>query len=168
MAESTQQFNSLEDFFVHQLEDIYDAEKRLTSALPKMRDSAHNSDLKNAFDEHLKETENQIARLDKVFESIGKRPQRESCEAMKGLIREGEDMIQSGGDENAHDAALIAAAQRVEHYEIAAYGTARTLADRLERRDAAEQLDATLAEEKSADSKLNAIAEREVNPEMAH
>lgn len=168
MAESSQQFNSLEDFFVHQLEDIYDAEKRLTNALPQMRDSAHNSDLKNAFDEHLKETENQIARLDKVFESIGKRPQRESCEAMKGLIREGEQMIQSGGDESAHDAALIAAAQRVEHYEIAAYGTARTLADRLERRDAAEQLDATLAEEKSADSKLNAIAEREVNPEMTH
>ncbi|MEX1081563.1 MAG: ferritin-like domain-containing protein [Halofilum sp. (in: g-proteobacteria)] len=168
MASTTQQFNTIEDFFIHQLEDIYDAEKRLTSALPKMRDSAHNSDLKTAFDEHLKETENQIARLDKVFESIGKRPQRESCEAMKGLIKEGEEMIQSRGDESAHDAALIAAAQRVEHYEIAAYGTARSLADRLERREAVEQLEATLAEEKSADDKLNAIAERQVNPEMAH
>lgn len=159
-----QEFNTLQDFFVHQLEDIYDAEKRISAALPKMRDSASNSDLKSAFDEHLKETENQIARLDKVFEGLGMRPQRESCEAMKGLIREGEEMIESKGDDSTHDAALIAAAQRVEHYEMAAYGTARTLANRLNHPEMAEQLEATLAEEKSADEKLNALAERQVNP----
>lgn len=165
---STQQFDSLQDLFVHQLEDIYDAEKRLTSALPKMRDSAHSSDLKSTFDEHIKETENHIARLDKVFEGMGMRPQRENCQAMTGLIQEGEEMVQSKGDESAHDAALIAAAQRVEHYEIAAYGTARSLADRLDQPELAKQLDATLAEEKSADEKLNKLAEKQVNKEAAH
>lgn len=159
-----QEFNSLEDLFVHQLEDIYDAEKRLTKALPKMRDAADSADLKSCFEEHLKETENHVTRLDKVFDGLGKRPQRESCEAMKGLIREGEEMIEAKGEATTHDAGLIAAAQRVEHYEMAAYGTARNLANQLNHPDMAEQLDATLAEEKTADQKLNGLAVEQVNP----
>jgi len=169
MATSAQEhFGSLEDLFVHQLEDIYDAEKRLTSALPKMRDAASNQQLKDAFSHHLEETQGHVSRLDKVFQELGKQPQRETCPAMQGLIKEGEEMIQSQADSATHDAALIAAAQRVEHYEMAAYGTARTLANRLQYREMASQLEATLNEEKSADSKLNDIAESHVHPQASH
>src|SRR5207245_1843412 len=111
--------------------DLYDAEQRLTSALPKMAEAAHSPQLKRAFETHLKETEGHVRRLERVFSQIGKSPERETCEAMKGLISEGEEMISATGDANVKDAALIAAAQRVEHYEIAAYGTVRTLAKHL-------------------------------------
>lgn len=163
-ASATQQFNSLEDVFFHELEDIYDAEKRLTNALPKMRDSASSPELKECFDQHLQETEGHVGRLEKVFQELGRKPSRENCEAMKGLIREGEEIIQSQGDASAHDAALIAAAQRVEHYEIAAYGTARTLARQLDHSDLASRLEETLNEEKNADKMLNDIAESRANP----
>ncbi len=160
----SKEFNTLEDLFCHQLEDLYDAEMRLTKALPKMQEAAHTPALKNAFKQHLQETQNQVNRLEQIFKQLGKEPQRETCPAMKGLIAEGEEMIQSKGDDTVRDAALIAAAQRVEHYEMSGYGTARTFAQQLGHTQAVELLDATLEEEKTTDAKLTQIAEAIVNP----
>lgn len=160
----SKEFNTLEDLFCHQLEDLYDAEMRLTKALPKMQEAAHTPALKNAFKRHLQETQNQVNRLEQIFKQLGKEPQRETCPAMKGLIAEGEEMIQSKGDDTVRDAALIAAAQRVEHYEMSGYGTARTFAQQLGHTQAVELLDATLEEEKTTDAKLTQIAEAIVNP----
>ncbi|WP_290652576.1 ferritin-like domain-containing protein [Aquisalimonas sp.] len=159
-----EKFDSLDDLFIHQLEDLYDAEQRMTRALPKMRDAASHDELRDAFSYHLEETQSQIQRLETIFEALGKSPQRETCEAMKGLIREGEEMINAKGNDTVRDAALIAAAQRVEHYEIAAYGTAHTIALQLGNREAAQQLDDTLHEEKNVDAKLTEIAQSYVNP----
>lgn len=156
-------FETLEELFVHQLEDMYDAEQRLTKALPKMVEAAHSPQLKQAFDHHLRETENHVSRLNQIFKSIGKEPKRETCPAMKGLIQEGEEMISAKGDDAVRDAALIAAAQRVEHYEIAGYGTLRTFAEQLGKREAADLLDQTLKEEGNADKKLTEIATSGVN-----
>jgi ferritin-like metal-binding protein YciE len=157
------EFNSLNDLFVEQIEDIYDAEKRLTQALPKMAEAATSMELKNAFNTHLGETEGHVARLDNIFRQMGIEPKRETCAAMKGLISEGEDMIKAAGDPDVKDAALIAAAQRVEHYEIAAYGSLRTFAQRLGFNQAANLLQQTLNEEGAADKKLTRIAESSVN-----
>ena len=157
------ELNSLDDLFLDQIQDLYDAEKRLTSALPKMAAAAHSPELRSAFEQHLRETEGQITRLEEVFRQIGKSPARETCEAMKGLIKEGENMVQANGDPSVKDAALIAAAQRVEHYEIAGYGCARNFAQRLGHHEAARLLQATLDEEGATDKKLTAIAERAVN-----
>lgn len=157
------ELNSLEDLFVNQLEDLYDAEKRLTEALPKMADAANSRELKQAFQSHLVETQQQVTRLEQIFGQLGKQPERETCQAMKGLISEGEEMIKASGDADVKDAALIAAAQRVEHYEMAGYGTARTIAQRLGHNDAARLLQVTLNEEGNADKKLTAIAEQSVN-----
>lgn len=157
------EFHNLEDLFFQQLEDVYDAEKRLTSALPKMAEAARNPELKNAFRQHTEETKRQAERLEQVFRKLNRSASRETCEAMKGLISEGEDMLDAKGDEDVRDAAIIAAAQRVEHYEIAAYGTLRTIARELGFHDLAETLQQTLDEEKEADSKLTAIAENRVN-----
>ena len=141
---SSMTLNSLGDLFVVQLQDLYDAEKRLTQALPKMAEAASNSTLKTAFQSHLRETENHVARLEKIFGVMGMNADRETCQAMKGLIAEGEEAIGASGDAAVRDAALIAAAQRVEHYEIAGYGTVRTLApparSRRYRRDTAEDV----------------------------
>jgi ferritin-like metal-binding protein YciE len=160
-------FNSFDDLFVEQLQDLYDAEQRLTKALPKMAQAAHNASLKSAFQEHLRQTENHVRRLDQVFRQLGKTAQAKTCEAMKGLISEGEEAISAGGDPDVKDAALIAAAQRVEHYEIAGYGTVRTFAQRLGRQDAARLLQETLDEEAATDKKLTALAERSINPKAA-
>ena len=157
------EFNSLDDLFVNQIEDLYDAENRLTKALPKMADAAASSSLKQAFQSHLRETEGHVARLETIFREVKVDPKRETCEAMKGLISEGEDMIGATGDSDVKDAALIAAAQRVEHYEISGYGTARTIAQRLGLTDVAALLQQTLEEEKAADQKLTTIAESSVN-----
>ena len=164
---SSEHFNTLEDLFVQQIEDLYDAEKRLTSALPKMADKATSPALKQAFQSHLKETEGQIRRLEQVFELLNKTPERETCAAMKGLIQEGSDVVDAKGDEDVIDAALIAAAQRVEHYEIAGYGTVRNLAKRLGHTEAADLLQQTLDEEGAADQKLTQIAEGQVNTAAA-
>ena len=161
------EFNSLHDLFVNQLEDLYDAEQRLTKALPKMADAASSPDLKQAFRSHLRETEGHVSRLEAIFNTIANRNKRETCEAMKGLISEGEQMIAAKGDSVIKDAALIAAAQRVEHYEISGYGTARTFALHLGLENAAEILNQTLKEEGAADHKLSAIAESQVNLEAA-
>ena len=160
---TTTEFNSLNDVFANQIEDLYDAEQRLTKALPKMAEAANSSQLKQAFQSHLTETEGHVSRLEQIFREINIDPKRETCEAMKGLIAEGEEMVKANGDPEVKDAALIAAAQRVEHYEMAGYGTARAFAKRLGLNQAAILLEQTLQEEKAADQKLNTIAESSVN-----
>src|SRR6185437_10461528 len=120
----SKEFNSIEDLFINQIEDLYDAEHRIIRALPKMSEAAHSPELKRALDKHLAETRQQVDRLDAIFRQMNKSPERETCEAMKGLIREGEEMVDAKGDVDVRDAAIIAAAQRVEHYEMAGYGTA--------------------------------------------
>ena len=165
---TSKELNSLDDLLVQQLEDLYDAEQRITSALPKMAKAAGNAQLKSAFEQHLTETKGQINRLERVFKQLGKTPQRESCEAMKGLVSEGEEMVNAKGDRSVKDAALIAAAQRVEHYEMAGYGTARSLAQQIGRSDVANLLQETLDEEGATDKKLTQIAESLVNVQAAH
>src|SRR6185437_11125844 len=128
---SSTALNTFDDLFVEQLQDLYDAEQRLTKALPKMAAAAHSPALKSAFEEHLRQTQNHVTRLEQVFKSIGKSAQSKTCQAMKGLVEEGSEVIGANGDPNVKDAALIAAAQRVEHYEIAGYGTVRTFAQHL-------------------------------------
>jgi ferritin-like metal-binding protein YciE len=161
------EFNSFKDLFVEQIKDLYDAENRLTEALPKMADAANSSQLKQAFQSHLRETEGHVARLEQVFQQINVEPKRETCEAMKGLIAEGETLIKAKGNPDVKDAALIAAAQRVEHYEMSGYGSARAFAQRLGLTQAASLLQQTLEEEKAADEKLNQIAETSVNRQAA-
>lgn len=160
-------FDSLDALFVDQIQDIYDAEQRLTQALPKMAKAASNAQLKNAFEHHLQETKQQVSRLEHVFELIGQKPSSKTCEAMKGLISEGEEVIGASGDDTVRDSALIAAAQRVEHYEMAAYGSARSFAMRLSRPDAADLLQQSLDEEGAADHKLTEIAEATINPQAS-
>jgi ferritin-like metal-binding protein YciE len=150
--------DSLEDVFVHQLNDLYSAEDQLVEALPKMAEAASNGQLKQAFEHHLQETRDHRDRIQEIFGQLGKRRNGEECKAMKGLVEEGEEVVETSGDSAAKDAALIAAAQRVEHYEIAAYGTARTLAGELGHDDAKDLLDQTLDEESNADKLLTKIA----------
>jgi len=151
--------DSLEDVFVHQLNDLYSAEDQLVEALPKMAEAASNGELRKALEHHLQETKDHRDRVQEIFGQLGKRRSGEECKAMKGLIEEGEEVIRtSGADSAAKDAALIAAAQRVEHYEIAAYGTARTLAGELGHDEAKDLLDQTLDEESNADKLLTKIA----------
>jgi ferritin-like metal-binding protein YciE len=160
-------FDSLDDLLQEQLRDLYDAEHRLTEALPKMVDAAHNPELKQVFDQHLTETRGQVRRLEQVFSLLGWEPERSTCDAMKGLISEGDAVLSAKGDADVLDAALIAAAQRVEHYEIAGYGTVRTLAQRLGHVQAAELLQETLDEEGNADKILTEVAEQSVNVQAA-
>jgi ferritin-like metal-binding protein YciE len=152
------QLQSLQDVFIHELQDLYDAENQLLKALPKMAQAASNQELREAFEHHLDETRDHAQRLDEIFGQLGISGSGETCEAMRGLIKEGEKTIAMDGDPTAKDAALIAAAQRVEHYEIAAYGTARTLAGELDHDEAQELLDQTLDEESNADKLLTKIA----------
>jgi ferritin-like metal-binding protein YciE len=161
------ELNSFQDLFVDQIKDLYDAENRLTEALPKMADAATSTQLKQAFRNHLTETQGHVSRLEQIFREVNLEPKRETCEAMKGLVSEGEEMIKAKGDPDIKDAALIAAAQRVEHYEISGYGTARAFARRLGLTQAASLLQQTLQEEKAADEKLNSIAESSVNPQAS-
>jgi ferritin-like metal-binding protein YciE len=150
--------DSLEDVFTHELNDLYSAEDQLVEALPKMAQAASSEDLKKAFEHHLEETRDHLDRIQEIFGQLGKRRSGAECKAMKGLIAEGEEVIKSKGDATARDAALIAAAQRVEHYEIAAYGTAKTLAGELDLSDAKDLLDQTLDEESNADKLLTKLA----------
>jgi ferritin-like metal-binding protein YciE len=164
---STTKFDSLEELFEHELKDLYDAEHRLTEALPQLAEKATNIQLKRAFENHLRETEKHVERLESIFEHIGVDAEREKCDAMVGLIKEGGSVLDVEGDSNVLDAALIAAAQRAEHYEMAAYGSARAFARQLGNEYAAELLQQTLDEEKAADLKLTQIAESAVNPATA-
>lgn len=154
---------SLEDLFLHEIKDLHSAEKQLTKALPKMAKAANSAQLKKAFEAHLKETEKQLERLDRIFELLGKSSRGPACKAMEGLIEEGSELIKEDADPAVKDAALIGAAQRVEHYEIAGYGTARTYAEQLGYSEAADLLEETLVEEKGANEKLNDLAMGRIN-----
>jgi ferritin-like metal-binding protein YciE len=149
---------TFEDLFVDEIKDLYNAEQQLTRALPKMAKAASTPELKQAFEAHLEETKEQVRRLEQVFEEIGTPAKGKTCQAMKGLIEEGKELLDEGMEDEVLDAGLIGAAQRVEHYEIAAYGTARTMAETLGHKKAVKLLDQTLREEKAADEKLTRIA----------
>jgi ferritin-like metal-binding protein YciE len=151
------QLQTLRDLFEHEISDLYSAETQLVTALPKMAQAASNDELRNAFEQHLQETRDHVSRLDDIRGQIGS-SMSEECKGMRGLIQEGEEIVSAIGDPAVKDAALISAAQRVEHYEIAAYGTARTLADELDLGDAKDVLDQTLDEESNADKLLTKIA----------
>ena len=156
---------TMEDLFLEQVEDLYDAEKRLVKALPKMAEATTSVTLRQAFESHLMETEGHVSRLENIFRTLGQDPKAHTCDAMKGLISEGEDVISDIDQSPLRDAGLIAAANRVEHYEIAAYGSARTFADVLGLSEAAMLLEQTLQEEKKADQKLTQLAESMINDE---
>ena len=156
---------SLKDLYLEQLRDLFDAETQLVEALPKMASAANNPNLKNAFNQHLRQTREQITRLERIFSALGERPEGQTCEGMKGLIKEGEQMIKAKGDPDVIDAGLIAAAQRVEHYEIAGYGTVRTYAEMLGADEAMRMLEKSLQEEEETDDKLTELAESQVNVE---
>ena len=163
MAMFNYEFNNLNDLFVQQLKDLYDAEQQITKALPQMAEAANSPQLKSAFQDHLRQTQQHIERLERVFRGINCEPEAETCAAMRGLVKEGSDIISAKGDPSVRDAALIAAAQRVEHYEMAGYGAVRTFAHQLGRDDLAQILQQTLDEEGQTDKKLTAIAESSVN-----
>ena len=154
---------TLEDLFVKELKDLYSAEKQILKDLPKMAKAASSEKLREGFEEHREQTEGHVERLEKIFESLGKPSRGVKCAAMEGIIEEGKELLEEDADESVMDAALIAAAQRVEHYEIAAYGTVRTLARMLGNSEAEELLQQTLDEEKQTDEKLTELAESEVN-----
>lgn len=155
--------SELHELFLDELADILHAERQLTKALPKMAKAAKSDELTAAFESHLAETENQITRLEQVFTSLDEPVKSKECKAMKGLLEEGKEMMEEMKDSPALDAALIAAAQKVEHYEIASYGTVCAWAEKMGHDEAAELLNATLDEEKAADEKLTAIAESTAN-----
>ncbi len=156
---------TMEDLFLEQVEDLYDAERRLVKALPKMAEAATSQSLRQAFESHLLETEGHVSRLETVFRTLGQEPKTHTCDAMKGLVSEGEDVVSDIDQSSLRDAGLIAAANRVEHYEIAAYGSARTFAQTLGMTEAASLLEQTLQEEKRADQKLTQLAESMINDE---
>ena len=151
--------NTLDALFEDTLRDMYYAEKKLVKTLPKMAKKASSEELADAFNTHKAETEGHVERLEKIFEILGKSARAKRCEAMEGLVKEGQEAIELEGDAFVRDAALIAAAQRVEHYEIAAYGTVRTIANHLGRSDQSNLLQMTLDEEGATDKKLTALAE---------
>jgi ferritin-like metal-binding protein YciE len=155
---------SLHDLFVDELKDLYNAENQLVKALPKMAKAAASDELRTAFEEHLQETENQVERLETIFKQLDESPKGKKCQAMVGLIEEGKEMIDADAEDAVRDAALIAAAQKVEHYEIAGYGTVRTYAQLLGLEDAAQLLQETLEEEAAADEKLNDLS-KNINAE---
>jgi ferritin-like metal-binding protein YciE len=156
---------SLRDLLVEQLQDLYDAEHRITKALPKMAKAATSAELKAAFQKHLTETEGQVRRLEQVFEALGEKAKKKTCKAMQGLIEEGEETIKEEAEPEVRDAALIAAAQRVEHYEMAGYGTVSAYAKLLNEGAVLKLLQATFAEEKATDEALTELAESTINLE---
>jgi ferritin-like metal-binding protein YciE len=158
--------NSLRDLFEEELKDLYSAEQQIVKSLPKMASAASSSDLKNAFEHHLEETRGHIQRLEQIFERQSMSGKGKKCEGMEGLLKEGAELLQTRAEPWVKDAGLIGAAQRVEHYEIAGYGTARTFAEHLGEQDIAEMLQETLDEEGAADQKLTQIAQ-DVNVKAA-
>ncbi len=158
---------TLQDLFLDVIKDTYDAEQQITKALPKMVKAANNPDLKAGFDEHLTQTENHVKRLEQVFEALGEKPARKTCKGMKGLLEEGSELIKEDAEPDVLDAGLIAAAQKVEHYEISAYGTLIAYANSLGNQDVIDLFQQTLDEEKATDQKLTELAEGEVNVQAA-
>lgn len=156
---------SLKALLEEELKDIYSAEKQLLKALPKMAKKATSEDLRAALEEHLEVTQGHVDRLEEVFEALGKPAKAKTCKAMQGLIEEGKEIMEEDADDAVMDAGIIAAAQKVEHYEIASYGTVRTWARLVGEEEAAELLQETLDEEGEADKKLTELAESVINPE---
>ncbi len=154
---------SMEDLFIHELKDLYSAEKQMVQGLQKLAKKASREELRTAFSQHLEETRGQVERLEKIFESLERSPRGEKCEGMAGLIEEAEGVMENTEDADVLDAALIATAQKQEHYEISGYGTARTYAQMLGNEEAARLLQQTLDEESAADERLNQLAEGMVN-----
>src|ERR1041384_6810643 len=157
--------DTLRELYVNELRDLYNAEGQLVKALPKMAKGASSDELTEAFDKHLEQTKGQVERLEEVFEELGEKPKGKTCQAMKGLIEEGSEILDKDGDESVIDAGIIVAAQKVEHYEIAGYGSVRTFAELLGKNRSAELLQTTLNEESETNETLNQLAEGIVNPE---
>jgi ferritin-like metal-binding protein YciE len=155
--------NDLHELFLDELSDLYCAEKLLTKALPKMFRAAHSDELKSAIESHLKETEGHVDRLEEIFQALGEKINRKTCTAMEGLVKEASELLQEQKGKSSLDAAIIAAAQKVEHYEIASYGTVRSWAEQMGHEEAVELLKATLDEESAAAEKLTEIAESLAN-----
>ncbi len=157
--------DTLHKLFLNELRDLYHAEGQLLKALPKMAAGATSEELKKAFEDHLKETEGQVERLEEVFELLGEAPKGKVCHGMKGLVEEGSEILEEDGEDSVIDAGIIVAAQKVEHYEIAAYGSVRTFAELLGHDEVVDLLEATLDEESAANELLNKLAQEIVNPE---
>jgi ferritin-like metal-binding protein YciE len=157
--------DTLKTLYTNELRDLYNAEGQLLKAMPKMAKAASSEELKDAFEKHLEQTKSHVERLEEVFEDIGEKPKGKTCRAMKGLIEEGFEILQEDGEESVIDAGIIVAAQKVEHYEIAGYGSVRTFAQLLGKDRSAELLQTTLEEESEANEVLNRLAEDIVNPE---
>jgi ferritin-like metal-binding protein YciE len=158
--------SSLQDLYIDELRDLYNAETQLVKALPKMAKAASNSQLREAFENHLRETSEQVSRLEQIFEQLGEKATGKRCLGMEGLVKEGSETMKEDYSEEVKDAAIIGAAQRVEHYEMAGYGTARAFAELLGEKEHVTLLGQTLEEEKQADKKLTQLAER-INPQAA-
>jgi ferritin-like metal-binding protein YciE len=158
-----EKLNGLQDLFVHELKDLYSAEQQILQALPKMAKATEHGELRSAFEEHERTTREQVKRLDMIADELSVDIKGHKCRGMEGIIKEGQELIDSNSDADTRDAALIGAAQRVEHYEIAGYGTARTFAQRLGHGRAADLLQQTLDEEGKTDHRLTSIAEGMVN-----
>lgn len=157
--------HTLDDLYMDLLKDLYSAEKQLVKALPKMAKNAQSPDLQRAFQDHLRQTEGQVERIERIFSELDGSPRGKKCVGMEGLIEEGNELLKEDAEPDVLDAGLIAAAQKVEHYEIAGYGTARAWAERLGYHNAVKLLDKTLEEESMANEKLTRIAESHVNME---
>lgn len=157
--------DTLQKLYTEELRDLYNAENQLLKALPKMAKAASSEELKNAFEKHLEQTKGHVERLEQVFKELDENPKGKTCRAMKGLIQEGSEILQQDGDESVRDAGIIVAAQKVEHYEIAGYGSARTFAHLLGQNNAAELLQSTLDEESETNEVLTRLAEGVINPE---
>lgn len=156
---------SMQDLYLHELRDLYNAEKQILAALPKMAEKTNHAELRRAFEEHRATTEEQVRRLETIFDDLGQNPGGRKCVGMEGLIEEGNEILEEEADPDVRDAALIGAAQRVEHYEIAGYGTARTYARQLGFDRHVELLQATLDEEGRTDERLSQLAESRINRE---
>ena len=154
---------NLRDALVDEIRDLYDAEKQIVKALPKMVKGAVSDDLREAFESHLEETQGQVTRLERVFELLDEKPRGKHCAGMAGILEEGAEALEQDGDDAVMDACLIAGAQRVEHYEMSSYGTAIAWSEALELPEIAEILSQSLAEERAADEKLSALAESGIN-----
>jgi ferritin-like metal-binding protein YciE len=159
--------STLQDLYIDELRDLLHAENQILKALPKMAKQASSPELQKAFEDHLQETEGHVERLNKIFEMMGEKPRTKKCKGMEGIIEEGKEIMSEAENDEIMDAGLIAAAQRVEHYEMAAYGTVRTYAKLLGDDKAAKLLQQTLDEEGNADKKLTALAESGINLEAA-
>jgi ferritin-like metal-binding protein YciE len=154
------QLSELQELFIDELKDIYSAESQLVKALPKMAKAAASDELRSGFEKHLEQTKGHVARIEQIFQGLNDKPTGKKCKGMEGLIEEGDEVAKEDYEDDAKDAALIGAAQRVEHYEIAAYGTVRAMAERLGNTQAVKLLSQTLQEEKDTDEKLTELAEK--------